>query len=487
MMTFRNISKSFAGVRALSDVSIAFEEGKIHAICGENGAGKSTLMNIATGNLQPDTGTILLGEKVVTLNSAKHAQDLSISMVHQEGSLSESMSVAENIFANRQPLNAAGLINYGELYRRAAILLKELHSEEISPGTLVYRLSAEQKKLIEIAKALASCPSFLVLDEPTASLTNSKTEILFSILRTLKRKGVTVVYISHRMEEIMKIADTITVLKDGTWQGTVPAAASTIDGIVRMMVGRDLQTVQRNASVGVEKKLELKAVSGPGFSNVTFDLYKGEIFGLAGLQGSGRTALAQTIFGDLPLTSGSITFNGKVIRSSHPRDAVDAGIAYVPEDRKTHGLFLEKSIAENIAATRLHHGTYQRRTLSSIATKFINQLAIKAPSADVAVKQLSGGNQQKVVLAKWLARHPDLLLINEPTHGVDVGAKSEIYRLLFELTEQGKSILLISSDLPELLSLTDRIGVMYRGNLVKIFSKDDATEESITSVASGVI
>jgi ribose transport system ATP-binding protein len=487
MLVLRNISKSFSGVRALHDVNIGFNRAEVHALCGENGAGKSTLMNIIAGNLRADSGTISWNNAPIILRSTADAKQLGIAIVYQEGSLSDALSVAENIFAGSPPVNHAGLIDFRNLYEQASQLMQQLKLSGIDPRTAVSRLSADQKKLVEIAKALAIKPSLLILDEPTASITNDKAEVLFHIIQLLKSQGVGIIYISHRMEEIMRISDRISVLKDGVLQGTTTPEQSRIEDIIRMMVGRNISlenTAREIQSAGV--LLQLEQLQGRDFEGISFEIKKGEIFGLAGLQGSGRTSLARTIFGDMKPASGRILLNGKQLHLRHPEDAMNNGIAYIPEDRKQLSLFLQKSVQENIAVSRQRSGWHNEEQVRAMSDSYVRELSIKTPSSRQQVRKLSGGNQQKVIIAKWLSIDPDLLIVNEPTHGVDVGARSEIYQLLNELTVRGKSILLISSDLPELLLMCQRIGVMYRGKLKTIFSGDEATEEQITAVASGL-
>lgn len=473
-------------MKALDGVSFEFRKGEIHAVCGENGAGKSTLMNIITGNIQPDQGTIVMNDHPTRIRDISHAQALGISIVYQEGSLSEAISVAENIFSNRQPVTRFGTINYKRLHKEARSLLDDLHIHDIDPAAAVSNLNAEQRKMVEIAKALSLYPSFLILDEPTASVSSSKAQDLFRTLRSLKEKGVTIVYISHRMDEIMQIADRISVLRDGVFQGTVDAKETTIQQVIRMMVGRDVNHYQVSGVLNSEIVFDVDCLCGQGFRDISFQIHKGEIFGMAGLQGAGRTALARTIFGDLRAESGNMRKSGIKYRPAEPADAMRAGIAYIPEDRKALGLFIENTIEENISVAHLKQGVYVREQYRSIARKYIADLNIRATGYTQTVRKLSGGNQQKVVLARWLSTNPDLLIINEPTHGVDIGAKSEIYQLLKKMTQDGKTILLISSDLPELLLLSNRIGVMYRGNLTRIFDAREASEELITAAASGL-
>jgi ribose transport system ATP-binding protein len=486
MLRLQKISKSFSGLKALQGVSLEFAGAKVHAICGENGAGKSTLMNIIVGNLRPDIGDIFWEGVYIEIENIQQAQRLGIGIVYQERSLVDSLSVAENIFPVDKPVNAFGLIDYAKLFQKTESLLEQLQLKNISPKTVVGKLSAPQKQMVEIAKALAQNPSLLILDEPTASVTHKETETLFNIIRQLKARGVAIVYISHRMAEIKQIADVVTVLKDGCLQGTVDAQTPS-EQLVKMMVGRELLFVKHESDKQPETKLEVKNLSGEGFQNVSFELHKGEIIGIAGLLGSGRTALARVLFGDTRITGGQIFKDGKEMIFHHPADAIVAGIAYIPDDRKSLGLFIEKTVSENIVSTRLIKGLYKEADNNRTSESFKERLGIKTPSVKQLIRKLSGGNQQKVVVAKWLNTEPDVLIINEPTHGVDVGAKADIYSILKKLTREGKSIIMISSELPELLLLADRIAVMYTGRLQKIIDKQDATEEIITELASGLV
>lgn len=485
MLGLQNISKSFPGVRALHDVTLEFKAGKVHAVCGENGAGKSTLMNILMGNLQPDEGKISWKGQTIKVRDVLFAQSLGIAIVYQERTLAEPLSIAENIFPVNLPLNKSGLIDYETLYEKTQKLLQELGLSTLSPKTIVSRLSVPQQQMVEIAKAIAQQPVLLILDEPTASLTHSETAILFRIMRELKDKGVAIIYISHRMAEIQEIADVISVLKDGIYVGTV--AGNTPPGeVVRMMVGRDLEEVTQTAHVQKEIKLQVKNISGKGFQHISFDLYKGDILGFAGLQAAGRTAMAKAMFGDEAIYEGTVMKDGKKMSPSHPGEAMRNGLVYIPEDRKAEGLFLERSVAENIFSAQLQHGFYNETEANNRSTALSKEFNIRTPTVKKTVRQLSGGNQQKVVLAKWLALEPEVLIVNEPTNGVDIVAKAEIYQLLKKLTKEGKSVLLISSELPELLLLSDRIAVMHEGKIKTILKRQEATEERIASLASGI-
>ncbi|CAN5662222.1 sugar ABC transporter ATP-binding protein [soil metagenome] len=482
-LCLKNISKSFEVVKALQDLSLEFHEGEVHAICGENGAGKSTLMNILTGNIQPDAGDIFLDNQKVIIHNNQFARSLGINIVYQERSLTDGLSVAENIFPF-PPTKSFGRINFVQLNQQTTALLQQLEIREFLPETMVATLSPAQKTLVEIAKALATNPAILLLDEPTASLTEKETTILFSVIRTLKQLDVTVLYISHRMAEIKMIADRVSVLKDGKYQDTLLTNNCTTEDIIRLMVGRDLQQVDVATHATGEVILSVRNLCGKGFNDISFDLKKGEILGLGGLVGAGRTELAMAIFGATKINSGAILKNGQRINNKHPKQAIENGIAYLPEERKTLGVFLQKSIAENIVSAQLYGKGYSVKTNNQKAGLYAKTLNIRSASVQQLMSKLSGGNQQKVVLAKWLNTQPDVLIVDEPTHGIDIGAKLEIYKILKQLTADGKSILLISSELEELLLLSDRIAVMREGKLKDILNKMETSENEIIKLAA---
>jgi ribose transport system ATP-binding protein len=470
MLRLQNISKQFYGVQALHNVSLEFGLGHVHAICGENGAGKTTLMNIIVGNIQPDDGEVIWNDRRVVLPNVLTSQRLGIAMVYQEGSLVDSLSIGDNVFPVHVPRSTSGLIDYDALFRKTKKLLDDLQLYELSPKTLVKELTSAQRQMVEIAKAIATNPKFLILDEPTASITHKETAVLFSIITQLKSKGVGIIYISHRMAEIGQIADVISVLKDGRFVGTVDKFTP-LTQIVRMMVGRDLETVTHKAYKQAAVSMAVESISGRGFRDITFDLHKGEILGFAGLHGSARSALAKAIYGDEPIFT---------------KDALKHRVAYLPEDRKKEGLFTGMTIAENFFSARLQKGAYVEKKIHLQSRALYREFNIKTSSEKTIVRQLSGGNQQKVLLAKWLALQPDVMIVNEPTHGVDVGAKAEIYQMLNRFIETGKSVLVISSELPELLLLSDRIAVMHQGKIAAVLDRDEATEERVTSLASGM-
>ncbi|WP_266367375.1 sugar ABC transporter ATP-binding protein [Tellurirhabdus rosea] len=487
MLEIRHITKTFPGVKALDDVSLAFCRGEIHAICGENGAGKSTLMHLIAGTMQPDDGEMLLDGQPVQMRSPEQARALGIALVHQHRSLFGNLSVAENLFPDNQPRTRWGRIDFPELHRRAASLLQSLKLQRLPTHRLVAELSAGQQQMVEIARALAASPRILILDEPTASISEKDTDVLFDLIDDLRQQGKLILYISHRMKEIGRIADRVTVLKDGRHQGTFDARRTTVDALISRMVGRQLQEQSFVSNRQADTLLTVQQLSGHGFSDVSFSVQKGEIFGLAGLVGAGRTELARAIFGADP-SSGAVFLEQQSVKLTHPAEAVAQGVAYLPEDRKAWALFPEKSVAENMVVSDLEavseSGRLSRGRILGVAARFIRQLNIKTPSVSQPVGLLSGGNQQKVILARWLHSHPRLLIADEPTHGVDVGAKAEIYELLRKLAAQGVGIVLISSELPELLLLCDRVGVMRTGQLAGVLERPDCTEERIMELAT---
>lgn len=485
----KQISKYFPGIKALDGVNLEVRKGEVHALCGENGAGKSTLMNILSGNLKPDEGSIFFMGKEVNIHNQLEAQQLGISIVYQERSLVETLSVAENIFTTNKPHNRWGWIDYPQLYRNTQELLDRLNISNIHPKSQLRHLSAAQQQMVEIAKALSQHPQLLILDEPTASITETETRILFNIIRDLSKKGISIIYISHRMAEIFEIADRVSVLKDGKYQGTRNVNETHVDEIIRMMVGRDLQKQEFQSDSREKVVLEVRNLGGLRFRNVSFQLRQGEILALAGLVGAGRTEVARTIMGVDKKMEGEIILEGMKVNIDHPQRATQLGIGYLPEERKSNGLFLDMSVQDNIISAYLasaaEKGFIRQSKVRKTAEQYIQMLRIMTPSSRQKVINLSGGNQQKIVLAKWLLRQPKVFMVDEPTHGVDVGAKAEIYNILKALTKQGVSILLISSELPEVLALSDRILVMWNGQLTAELNRAVATEEEIMHYASG--
>lgn len=483
-LSLKNIHKSFGDVQALQAVTLDLAAGEVHAICGENGAGKSTLMNILSGNLQPDSGEIWVDNQRETIQNQQKATALGIAIVHQHLSLFEHQTIAENIFVNQFPTNRWGLIDFKKLNDDTQNLLEKLNlGHTLQPNVKVSALSIAQKQLVEIAKALAKKPSILILDEPTASISEIDTQLLFGVIRELQSHGTAVVYISHRLEEIFEIADRVSILKDGKYVDTLPTQRLQKEQLVALMVGRDIPKFEKIQHKQRKVCLEVRGLSSNFLKNISFKIHQGEIVALAGLVGAGRSEIAQSIFGFLAHQIAQITLNGTPLSIASPKDAIQNGIAYVPENRKELGLFVEKSIADNISAIDSKPFFYDAQMAVQTADFYQSELRIVATHTAQKVSSLSGGNQQKVVLAKWLSQDPTLLIIDEPTHGIDVGAKFEIYELLKKFVSTGKSILLISSELKEVMMLSDRILVIKNGEIVNEFYTEHTTEEEVLASA----
>jgi len=485
----RDVSKGFPGVQALQSVSLDVRHGEIHALLGENGAGKSTLGKIIAGVYARDSGTLTLdGASVENLDEAA-AGRLGIGIVHQEGSLVRTLSIADNIFAGRQPTRSFGRVDEALMVSRSRALLAQL-GVDIDPRAKVETLSSAQAQVVEIAKALSQDLRVLILDEPTAALTLTETDKLFDALRRLRADGVSIVYVSHRLAEIFTICDRVSVLKDGRMTGTRDVAATSIDELIRLMVGRDV-TLERDRTPRIigPVMLEVERISAEPFvRGASFSVRAGEIVCLAGLVGSGRSETCETIFGARTMTGGALRVGGKDMRFKSPRDAIQAGIGMAQEDRKDAGLFLTMDVASNISAAALDRvssgGRISRERADALARRFIDDLHIATPSTRKTVGDLSGGNQQKVMLAKWLALEPSVLIVDEPTRGVDVGARAEIYRLLRSLAAKGVALLVVSSDLPEVLTLADRIVVMADGRTVGELDGASSDEEAVLKLAT---
>ncbi|MCF8089497.1 MAG: sugar ABC transporter ATP-binding protein [Desulfotignum sp.] len=486
----RKISKEFPGMLALDRVDFDLLPGEIHTIAGENGAGKSTLMHCLAGVYQPSQGTVLVEGTPVRLRNPHHSQEYGISTVFQEMALAPNMSVAENVYTNAQPSNRFGLINYEKMYQDTISAL-EIFGVDIDPGTPLKNYSVAVQQIVEIARAIEKKARVLILDEPTSAIGRSETAKLLEILKMLKSRGVGIIYISHKLNEVFAISDRITVLKDGRRVKTLHTKETNPDEVVELMIGRELSAMlpARNTHAPPTPFVSLYNLSGEGFSNVSLEINANEILGIFGLTGSGRSELARGIFGVDPLHSGTLSFNGSHTAISTPYQAISKGIAYIPEDRKQDGLFLDMSIRENISAACLKElsgnifmdPSREIRLSEQAAT----DLGIKATGIDQPVGMLSGGNQQKVLFAKWLARKPSMLIADEPTRGVDIGAKAEIHLLLRKLADQGAAVVMISSELPEILGMSDRIAVMREGKLVALLDRSQATEEVVASHALG--
>ncbi|HZW29759.1 MAG TPA: sugar ABC transporter ATP-binding protein [Isosphaeraceae bacterium] len=493
LLELTGISKAFAGVQALKGVSFDLRAGEVHALVGENGAGKSTLVKVITGAHRPDGGTIAVQGRPVEQNDPLRARELGIAAIYQQPALFPDLTVAENIAIGLEPGGAWRRVRWGHRRERARRLLERIGAV-IDPEADVRRLSMPEQQLVEIARALGAEARILILDEPTASLSDQDVDRLFQVIGELKAQGVGLIYISHRLEELPRVADRVTALRDGAKVGTRPMAAVTRGELIRMMVGRELSAVFPKVPVEPgEVVLEARGLGNraAGVHDVDLSVRAGEILGLAGLVGAGRTELARILFGLTPADAGEIRLRGRPVAIDSPARAVDLGIAYVPEDRRRHGVILEMTIAANTTLATL--GAHARLGLldagleRATAGQFVRRLGIKPPMLDAPVGNLSGGNQQKVALARWLAARPAVLILDEPTQGVDVGAKAEIHRLMSELAGAGLAILMISSELPEVLGMSDRVAVMHGGTMVAVLDRAEATQEAILERALGHI
>ena len=497
LLSAASITKSFAGVRALRGVSFDLRSGEVHALVGENGAGKSTLIKIMTGAETPDAGELSVHGHPVAAMDPGLSRALGIAAIYQQPQLFPDLTVAENIAMALEAGSPWRRLDWTDRARHAAELLQRIGAS-IDPARLVETLSMPEQQIVEIAKAIGADAKIVIMDEPTASLTEREVERLFRIVALLKTHGVGIIYISHRLEEVFAIADRITVLRDGETIESCPRDKVDRAGLIRMMVGRELSAVfpKRTVPLG-EVALDVRNLSHrpTGVADVSFSVRQGEILGLAGLVGSGRTQLAEILFGLTPADAGEIRVRGKTgpkdgpetVRLNSPRDAIDAGIAYVPEDRRQHGVVLEMSVAANASLASLgavsSRGLIDRGREQAAAERYVDQFRIKTPSVAVDVGTLSGGNQQKVALARWLSTNPSILILDEPTQGVDVGSKAEIHGLMQTLAERGLAIIMISSELPEILGMSDRIAVMRAGRIRGILDRADATQASVLALA----
>ena len=492
LLKVEHLSKSFPGVQALDDVSLEIYHGEILALVGENGAGKSTLIQILSGAYRPENGRIYIQDKLQHFDNPRDAELAGISVVYQELSLVPNLSVAENAFNGWPPTNGLGLINLGEMERQTNEMLDRFELQ-FDASTRVGTLSLGNQQLVEIIKSLSSNAQILIFDEPTSSLSIQESKILFDRLRRLKEQGITIIFVSHHLEEVFEISDRVTVLRDGKYIGTKITSETDEQEIVNMMVGRDLDEMESLLSdqpPGPEI-LRVEGLTNPDyFENVSFSVHAGEILTFFGLVGSGRTDMARALIGLDESTGGKVFLHDEEVMINRPGTAMKKGIAYLPEDRKNDGLFLDKSVKENFLAPNLRRvapkGWLQWGVLNEIVQEYIRLLEIRTPSLDQEVNNLSGGNQQKVLLGEWLATEPEVLIVDEPTRGIDVGTKAEIHRLLRRLAEQGKAVIVISSDLPEALRISDRIAVMRRGQLVGFIPGSEATEENVMELAAGV-
>ena len=496
-LEMHNISKNFRGVRALNRVDLLVDQGEVHAVAGENGAGKSTLMKIMTGVFKADPGGhIMVNGEAAEIRDPTHARALGISIIYQELSVVDNLTIAENLFLAREPVGRLGLIDVALMNRQASGLLKRL-GIAIAPTTLVSRLSIGQKQMLEIAKAISHDSKIIIMDEPTASLSLHETRALLGIVRSLRAQNVGIVYITHRLDEIFEVADRVTILRDGSTVDSLPIADVTREILVRKMVDRELDQLygKHVSHVGEQVVLAVSGLTlaqhgahGAKVRDVAFELHQGEVLGFFGLIGAGRTEIMEMIFGLRPYL-GQITIDGAPVTIRSPADAVQHGIGFVTEDRKGQGLVLNMAVRENFSLTHLKDYSprqfVDRSREAARCHDFVTMLGIKTPGVEQPVANLSGGNQQKVVIAKWVARGPRILIVDEPTRGIDIGAKAEVHALLARLAQEGMAIIVISSDLPEVLAVSDRVAVVRDGRISRLINRSEASQENVMHAATG--
>ncbi len=491
VLEMTGIKKSFSGIYALNGIDFSLERGEVHALLGENGAGKSTLIKVLGGIHQPDCGSIRIDGREVRVRNVAEARENGIGIIHQEIVLVPYLTVAQNLFLGREIIKH-GVVDMAETNRRAEEMISSL-GVHIQTDTMVEDLTIAQQQMVEIVKAVSFDGRIIVMDEPTSSLSNEEVEQLFEIIARLKEKKVSIIYISHRMEELFRISDRVTIIRDGTYVGTRETSKTTANELVAMMVGRDLESFYArdfNDLSGADTALEVKNLTSEGtFENISFHVRKGEILGFAGLVGAGRSEIMECIFGARPYQSGEIILNGKTVSFKNPMQAIQAGIALVPEDRKKQGLVLGNSVAFNLTLASLRfymNGiAISEKKRKAVIDSYFEKLRIKAASSKIEAGSLSGGNQQKVVLGKWLATKPDVLILDEPTRGVDVNAKFELYSVINELAKNGIAIIMVSSELPEIINMCDNVCVIREGKLTGVLAKDDLSQEEIMKYAAG--
>ncbi len=487
-----NIDKSFPGVQALKGVNLNVGYGEVHALVGENGAGKSTLMKCLIGIYSPNGGEIYFDGKKIENYTTAQALQMGISMIHQELSPILYRPIMENLWLGREPVNKFGFVDHNQMYKQSLDVLKEIELDE-DPRTLMANLTVAKMQMVEIAKAISYNAKLIIMDEPSSALTEHEEEQLFKIIRKLKESGTSVIYISHRLSEIISIADKVTVMRDGRDVGTENIENISLDQIITMMIGRTMDEMYPKLKVNIgEPILQVKNLSHKKFfKNVSFEVRRGEIFGIAGLIGAGRTEVIETIFGIRPKSEGEILINGKPVEINSPRDAIANRMGFLTEDRRATGIFSVLGVDVNMAIPNYDRfvtkfGFVNERAVSESCMKFVNEIQIKTPSLTQKIQNLSGGNQQKVLMARWLMTEPDILFLDEPTRGIDVGAKAEIYKLITMLAAEGKCIVMVSSELPEILGMSDRIMVMHEGRVTAILDNGpDITQEVIMRYATG--
>ena len=493
LLNMEHISKSFPGVRALDDVSLTVRRGEVLGLLGENGAGKSTLMKILAGAYQPDSGTITFDSEKVEITTPLQAQQLGIVTIYQEFTLVPSLTIAENIFMGREPTRG-GLLSWGELRRQTEVLMARLNID-LNPMRAVRSLSVAEQQMVEIARALSMQSKLIIMDEPTSALSKHEVQQLLAIVRDLRAQGISIIFITHHLEEAMNICDRVSVLRDGRNVGTVAITDVTLDDIIRMMVGRSMTDLFRRKTIQEPGPVVLRVTnltrarnprnhSSPALHNISFEVHRGEILGIAGLVGAGRTELVRAIFGADRFDSGQIEIDGVPVTIRNPRDAIRLGLGLVPEDRKQQALFLELATRENLSLAALKDlllpgGFVNSRAEAALVSRYHQALDIRMSSPEQRVRNLSGGNQQKVVIARWLALRPKVLIVDEPTRGIDIAAKTEVHQLLDQLAQNGIAVIMISSELPEILSISDRILTLRAGRLTGMFTRAEASEEKL--------
>lgn len=487
ILSVRNVDKSFSGVKVLQDINFDVHRGEVHILVGENGAGKSTLMKIITGIYEKDVGELFFEGKKVEINNAKDAQELGISIIHQEFNLLANRSISQNIFLGREPTRNRFIIDEELMDQKSKELLSNL-GVDIDPRTKISSLGVAQQQMVEVAKALSFESKIIIMDEPTATLTNKEVEKLFEMIRSLRVRGVTIIYISHRLEEFWEIGDRVTVLRDGQTIKTTKLEETTMDEIIRLMVGREIKNqYPREFNQLGDTVLQVENLSSLRFKDVSLNLRRGEIVGISGLVGAGRTELGKAIFGDEVIESGTVELFGKKFDKITTPQTTKLRIGYVPEDRREEGVAIDRSLRENIVQASIKslfpHKIVSKKYEKKAAAEHIKNLGIRARSTEQIVQLLSGGNQQKVIIAKWMAADCEMMIFDEPTRGIDVGARAEIYSIMNECAKQGKAILMISSDLPELLGMCDRIYVMKDGKITAEIAREDATQEIILAAS----
>ncbi len=490
LLELHHITKNYPGVTALGDVSISFRQGEVHALVGENGAGKSTFIKTISGAVQPDQGEIIFDGSTYSHLTPQKSLELGISVVYQEMIQFEAMSVADNLFMS-DGSDAGFFVNEAERYRKTAELLEKFQCH-VSPKTWIRELSMANRQIVEICKAILRNARVLILDEPTASITVEEQRRLFEVIRELKKQGVTIIYISHRLDELFEICDRVSILRDGKYIDTVDIRDTDKQGLIKLMVGRELSENYPVKDNPPEQQVVLKVenLSGNGVRNISFELHRGEILGFAGLVGAGRTELMHLLYGAAGIEAGTVSMNGQTLSIRRPSDAMKAGIGLIPEDRKWQGCFLDKPIYWNISISNIKslcNGPFiNPKKEADLADHYGKRMRIKAPDYRVRAGALSGGNQQKVVIAKSLASLPEILIFDEPTRGIDIGARYEIYQLMIDLTKEGKSILMVSSDMEELLGMSERIVVLHEGEQTGTIEKAEFSQERVLALASGL-